>query len=236
MRQHYGVICRLVLILYLFVLLSSSAFAASGLDLNHWTEERIMLSNLELVFQVPGGQHDAAPPRPTIRSVDLDSDFAKLPPERNGFYIYDHTWAVDSRFLKGNMGSLNLTVTVARRPNDYPAEFTSVDNLQPVIARSLDRTFAATNEKLRKQGQEKFTTRMPDTYNHVIINGREWLIYSLGGWFDRTFYATLLTKNHYLQFMFDFINNSRGYESNWRQQSQEVADKIMGSIEIREIK
>lgn len=212
------------------------AFADTGLDLNHWSEERIKLSNLELVFQVPGGRHDAAPPRPTIRTVDLDSDFAKLPPERNGFYIYDHTWAVDVRYLKGNMGSLNLIVTVARRPNDYPAEFTSVDNLQPVIARSLDRTFAANNEKLRKQGQEKFITRMPDTYNHVTINGREWLIYSLGGWFDRTFYATLLTKNHYLQFMFDFINNSRSYESNWRQQAQEVADKIMGTLEIREIK
>jgi hypothetical protein len=36
--------------------------------------------------------------------------------------------------------------------------------------------------------------------------------------------------------MFDFINNSRSYESNWRQQAQEVADKIMGSIEIRENK
>ena len=233
MRQHYGVICRLVLILYLLVLLSSSAFAASGLDLNHWTEERIMLSNLELVFQVPGGQHDAAPPRPTIRRVDLVRDFANLPPERNGFPIYDHTWAVDARFLIGNMGSLNLIVSVARRPNDYTAEFTSLDDLQPVIARNLDRTYTATNEKVRRQGNEKFAARLPETYNRVNIRGRAWLVYSLGGWFDRTFYATLLTKNHYLQVGFDFINNSRGHKSDWRQQSQEISDKIITSVEIR---
>jgi hypothetical protein len=233
MRQHNGMFCRLVLILYLLVLFSSSAFAASGLDLNHWTEERIKLSNLELLFQVPGGQHDAAPPRPTIRRVDLDRDFAELPAERAGFPVYDHTWALDVGFFKGNMGSLNLIVGVARRPNDYAAEFASLDNLQSLIARQLDRTYSETNEKVRRQGNEKFAARMPETYNHVNIRGRAWLVYSLGGWFDRTFYATPLTTNHYVRFILDFIDNTRGYKSNWRQQAQEIGDKIIGSVEIR---
>ena len=223
----------LLLTLSALVMTSAGVFADAGLDVNHWMEERISLSNLELVFQVPGGQSDAAPPRPTIRRVDLQRDFNK---EKTGFPIYDHTWEFDVGIFKGTMGSLNVIVAVAMRPNDYAAEFTSLDNLQPLIARQLERTYAETNEKLRRQGNDKLAARMPETYNHVNIRGRPWLVYSLGGWFDRTFYATSLTKDHYLRFIFNFANNTRGYKSNWRQEAQEVADKIMASIELREIK
>jgi hypothetical protein len=69
---------------------------------------------------------------------------------------------------------------------------------------------------------------------YVTLHGRECLVYSLGGHLDRIVYVTLLTPAHYLQVAFDFVDNSRGYETTWRSEAQSIADSIAASLEVRE--
>lgn len=46
--------------------------------------------------------------------------------------------------------------------------------------------------------------------------------------------VTLLTPAHYLQVAFDFVDNSRGYETTPRSETQSIADSIAASLEVRE--
>ncbi len=231
-RQYERALCTLALTVSIVAIMSSCAFAGKGIDLDNWTEERIRLSEREFVFRVPGGQSEAAPPGPTIRRVDLDRD---LTSDKPGFGVYSHVWDFDVGLWKGVMGTLQLTVGVRRRPTDYAADLTSLDNLQELIKRELDQRYIARNEKLRREGKERFIITPPDTYKRVNIRGREWLMYSysLNSGFHRTDYAAPLTPNRYLVVSLDFVDNSRGYKTNWRQEAQEVADKIAASLEIR---
>jgi hypothetical protein len=231
-RQYERVLCTLALAVSIVAFMSSCAFAGKGIDLDNWTEERIKLSELELVFRVPGGQREDVPPFPTIRRVDLDRDLTN---EKPVFAVYDHTWAFDVGFWKGVMGTLGMVIGVGRRPNDYAADLTSLENLQELIKREFDRRYTERNERLRREGQERFIVMLPETYKRVTIRQREWLMYSysISSGFNRTRYSTPLAANSYLTVSLDFVDNSRGYKTNWRQEAQEVADKIAASLEIR---
>ena len=210
--------------------MNSCIFAASGIDLKQWTMEEIKLSEKKLTFRVPGGHSQASAPLSTIRSVNLDSDLSNDKPM---LAVYNHKWDFDVGFFKGVMGSLNLVIAVGRCPDDYPRDLTSLENLELLFRRELERRYMDRNERMRREGKDRFIITVPETYKLLTLNGREWLVYPLGGMFDQTYYVLPLSQKYYLRVTFDFVDNTRGHKSDWRQQAQEVADKITASMEIR---
>jgi hypothetical protein len=219
------VILNLILVMSIVLVIGSCTYAVSGVDVNRWTSEHIQLSNFGLTFRVPSGESD---PLPTLRRVDLNRDVSS----DRALVVFNRRWDIDPGFFKGVMGSLRITISAWRRPNHFPGDFTSFENLQTYIARELEDSFTPTNEKLQREGNLQFVVKLPEIYNRVNLNGREWLGYSLAGALERRLYATPLTSNHYLLVAINLVDNTRGHESDWRQQVEEIIGKFLASIEI----
>jgi len=132
------------------------------------------------------------------------------------------------------MGGLDMVAAVHKKPGDYRKDLMSLDNLQELTQRELERYYTVRNQERSQKGQQRFNVLLPENYKRSSIAGRSWLVYSLGGFSDRTLYATPLTSSHYLTVNFGFTDNSRGYRTDWRKEAQTVADKIVASLEIRE--
>jgi hypothetical protein len=226
--MHYKQVIRILFII-VGLFMSSCAFAANGLDLGSWTEERVQLSDLEFTFRVPGGQSREAVSRPTVRHVDLNRD---LNNQDNGIGLYNHMWDFETGVFKQVMGALTFTIGVYRRPPADNMKITSLDELEKLTNKKLSQRYTARNEKLRSEGRGRFIVEVPGNYKKVVLNGKEWLTYSLGGQLDQTLYATPVTADHYLEVTFAFSDNSHRQETNWRKQAQEVADKIAASFQL----
>ena len=112
-----------------------------------------------------------------------------------------------------------MAVGVARKPESYVKDINSLEGLRELVHTEL---------------QARFVVALPENDKRVTLHGREWLVYSLGGQLDRIVDVTLLTPAHYLQVAFDFVDNSRGYETTWRSDAQSIADSIAASLVVRE--
>lgn len=208
---------------------------AGGVDLSRWIEQRSRISGTELVFRVPPGDSPAMPGRPLVRQVDLERDLDR---KTGGIGVFAHAWDFRGWFWQGVLGDLDVTVAVRSRPSDYQKDLTALENLQALIDRKLKEFHEPRNEEGIRKGQSEFNVTVPSSYKRVTIHDTEWLVYSLGGWLDRTDYATPLTPAHYLEVGFDFIDNSKrlGYKTTWRRDAQVLADQIAATLELRRVK
>ena len=202
-------------------IMSSCVLEAGGeLHLSQWRALQFRLSEFELVYRVPGGQSPSSPPLPTKSQVDIEKDLMGV---KQALPIFAHTWAYD--------GSLDLVVSVGKGPDDYDKNLMDLGNLQEAIRRGLEQTYEPINKRRLEAGASML--KPPESYNTVIIDGRDWLVYSLSGSVNSTNYVTGLTPSRYLLVSVGFIDNSRGYQSNWRQEMQKVADEILASLTLR---
>ena len=85
-----------------------------------------------------------------------------------------------------------------------------------------------------KKARKDLKVILPEKYQMTTIASVPWGCYefSIGGTRIVT-YAYPLSDQHYLSAQFDFINNSEGQKSNWKQQAQATVDFIMASFEVK---
>lgn len=193
-----------------------------GIDLSSWSSHRIMLSDSELTFRVPGGEAPSEMPEPPPRArVDVERDITS---EKGGIGIFSRTWSYRGFFWQGVLGYLRLAVGVFGVPGD---PMHNKADLERTIRARFEDTY-----RDQKRGSDLEVT-VPDEYKTVTLNRREWLKYSLGGFKDSVIYATPLTATRYVVVHFDFIANSGGRDGKWRQEAEVTADKIADSLAIQ---
>jgi hypothetical protein len=221
-----------MLMIGIVLIMNGRIFGAEhGPGYSNWKEQRIHLSRSNLAFRIPSGMSKSVPPSPTVSEVDLERD---LKDSNRVLGIFRHTWDYDGGWWKGVLGYLSVGVTVAVKPKNYDKDLTSLDNLQELIRLELERTYTERSPESRSKGKTVSKVILPETFSRVRIYDREWLKYSLTGTFDRIFYTTFLNNIYYITVTFDYVDNSRGYQTNWRREAEDISDKIAGSLELQE--
>lgn len=199
-----------------------------NVDLSNWASHRILLSDIELTFRVPGGEVPSEMPQPPpLARVDLERDITG---EKGGIGVFSRAWRYRGVFAFGYRGYLLMAVSVRSVPGDQVHHgVPTLPNLKRIIRTKLEDTYRG-----QQRGSDLEVT-VSDEYDAITLNGREWLKYSLGGFKDSLLYATPLTTTRYLVVHFDFIGNTGGRETKWRQDAQIVVDRIADSLTINKV-
>jgi hypothetical protein len=210
----------------ILTIVASSDADGKSVDVSSWPTHRVMLSDSELTFRIPGGDVPSEMPVPRpVERVDLDRD---IPVGESGVSVFSRVWRYrQSFFWRKTLGYLVMAVGVRATDTALGCQSsTGLSDLEGSIRRRLEETY---------RGQELgsvFEVRVPDEYQSISVNRRRWLRYALGGFKDSIVYATPLSATRYLVITFDVISNTGTREAKWRHEAHSVASEVAASLVI----
>lgn len=216
--SHLKSYARAIVIAALFVLLPGSAIAGGNL-----AQHRFALSDTTLVVSFPDHESKEFPGVPVVRQVDIN-DVEKYDNWFNAIQIFDKYWDYGKLFIPGSLGTLRASGMVRVFPESAQGTHDGPSKLKQAI---IQRWRAKPDSENWGDGRSS-----PVELLEKSINGKEWLYYHRyhkASGLDIDVFLAEIDENHYIEICFDFIDNSRGMTSDWRERAAADETRMMES-------
>ena len=142
-------------------------------------------------------------------------------------------WGFKKIFVPGALGVLEMRIRVLTSISPI-AEQTPEKLIEVIKARSL-RLTEEINRELHDEhkGEKKYVP--PTAFIQKVFNEREWVQYKFDANYEGQVYVTWLDNMHYMEIVFKYTDNSRGYKSDAKETASKNIISIMNSAKLLDV-
>ncbi|MBY0574945.1 MAG: hypothetical protein K2P84_14795 [Undibacterium sp.] len=142
-------------------------------------------------------------------------------------------WGFKKPFVPGGLGVLEMRIRVLTSISSI-TELTPEKLIEVIEIRSL-RLTEEINRELRDKHKDEKKYSPPTAFIQKVFNEREWVQYKFDANYEGQVYVTWLDNMHYIEIVFKYTDNGRGYKSDAKETASKNIISIMNSAKLLDV-
>lgn len=177
-----------------------------------WLQYRIDLHGRTMAVSLPRSESKDFPQQKIKTEIDADSKFDQ---HLLDIAIFEKYFDYSQPFTIGPVGVLHVSAMIrAGSPDDGLSALNS-ENLKQIIIKRSTQSAEKQKRELMQRGINQPARSPPTDFVIRSIGGSEWVEFRPSDRNDIDAFAIGIDPAHYVQYLFHFIDNSRGNKSDW---------------------